>query len=73
MVAYLDADFRGKPFGAIGALLAIADAVTKLGPRCAVPGCAKQAVFSKRLTASPAQVLLGGADAYMPVCREHFA
>ena len=67
IVAGLDMDFAGKPFGQMGNLLAIADHITKLHAICM--RCGNIANYSYRKSASEAQILLGEKDVYEPRCR----
>ena len=47
IVAGLDLDFRGYPFGVMPTLMAVADSVTKLNAICV--SCGKEAAYSQRL------------------------
>lgn len=67
IVAGLDMDFTGKPFGQMPNLLAIADYISKLHAICVV--CGNIANISYRKIADPAQVLLGEKDIYEARCR----
>ncbi len=67
IVAGLDMDYRGKPFGQMPNLLAIADYITKLHAICMI--CGNIANISYRKTAAVGQVLLGEKDIYEPRCR----
>jgi len=67
IVAGLDMDFKGRPFGQMPNLLAIADYITKLHAICVV--CGNIANVSYRKVASSSQVLLGEKDLYEPRCR----
>lgn len=67
IVAGLDMDFQGKPFGQMPALLAKADYITKLHAICVV--CGNIANFSYRKSASADQIVLGEMDIYEPRCR----
>jgi thymidine kinase len=67
IVAGLDMDYQGNPFGQMPRLLAIADYITKLHAICVK--CGNIANFSYRKTADEAQVLLGEKDIYEPRCR----
>lgn len=67
IVAGLDMDYKGNPFGAMPNLLAVADYITKLHAICVQ--CGNIASISYRKTAQDAQVLLGEKDAYEPRCR----
>ena len=68
IVAGLDMDFRGKPFGPMPALCAIADDVTKVHAICVK--CGAQAYVSHRLVKNDRRVLLGEQEEYEPLCRE---
>ncbi|MCL4120976.1 UNVERIFIED_CONTAM: hypothetical protein GTU68_049694 [Idotea baltica] len=70
IVAGLDMDFTGKPFGAMPALLAKADYVTKLHAICMQ--CGSLATYSYRFSAEESTVLLGEKEAYEPRCRTCF-
>ena len=67
IVAGLDMDFLGRPFGSMPAVLARADYITKLHAICVV--CGDIANYSYRKTVSDATVLLGEKDIYEPRCR----
>ena len=67
IVAGLDMDYRGKPFGCMPQLLAIADYITKLHAICV--HCGNIANFSYRKTKQTGQVVLGETDVYEPRCR----
>lgn len=68
IVAGLDMDFQGKPFGPMPALCAIADEVTKVHAICVK--CGALAYISHRLVANAKRVLLGEQMEYEPLCRE---
>ena len=68
IVAGLDMDYRGKPFGPIPSLLAIADEVTKVHAICV--RCGNLAYISHRLVHNDKRVLLGEKDEYQPLCRD---
>ena len=67
IVAGLDMDFKGNPFGQMPSLLAKADYITKLHAICVK--CGNIANISYRKTAQENQVLLGEKDIYEPRCR----
>jgi thymidine kinase len=67
IVAGLDMDYMGKPFGQMPYLLSIADYITKLHAICQV--CGNIANVSYRKVAGGGQVLLGEKDVYEPRCR----
>mgnify|MGYP000623752525 CR=1 FL=1 len=68
IVAGLDMDYLGKPFGQMPNLLAVADYITKLHAICMK--CGNIAHVSFRKTANESQVLLGEKDTYEPRCRK---
>jgi thymidine kinase len=67
IVAGLDMDFKGKPFGPIPSLLATAEYVTKVHAICM--RCGDLAQFSHRLSKEEKLVLLGEKNEYEPLCR----
>lgn len=67
IVAGLDMDFSGKPFGNIPNLLAVAEYVTKVHAICM--RCGDLAQYSYRLSEEKSLVLLGEKDRYEPLCR----
>ncbi len=71
IVAGLDMDFKGKPFGPIPALLATAEYITKVHAICVK--CGSLAQYSHRTIASDKLVVLGETDSYEPLCRECFS
>ena len=71
IVAGLDLDFKGNPFGPMPALCAIADEVTKVHAICV--RCGALAYVSHRIVAGEKQVLLGEKMEYEPLCRECYA
>lgn len=70
IVAGLDMDFLGKPFGPMPHLLAIADYITKLHAICVT--CGNMASYSYRRIEANTQLLLGEKAEYMPLCRKHY-
>ena len=67
IVAGLDMDYLGKPFGQMPYLLSIADYITKLHAICMK--CGNIANISYRKTEQEAQVLIGEKETYEPRCR----
>ena len=67
IVAGLDMDYLGKPFGQMPFILAKADYVTKLHAICMQ--CGNIANYSYRKIPNEDQVMLGAMDAYEPRCR----
>jgi thymidine kinase len=78
IVAGLDLDFLGRPFGPMPLLTAHADRLTKLQASCQYPGCgSRQATRTQRLedgmpaSADSPLVVIGGAATYQARCRHH--
>jgi len=67
IVAGLDMDFKGKPFGPIPALMAVAEYVSKVHAICME--CGSLASFSHRLSDKDKLVVLGEKNEYEPLCR----
>lgn len=70
IVAGLDMDYSGKPFGQMPNILAKADFITKLHAICV--HCGNIANFSYRKSSISSQVVLGEKDLYEPRCRKCF-
>jgi len=68
IVAGLDMDFKGKPFGPMPALMAIAEYITKVHAICM--RCGNLAHYSYRKNKSDELVLLGEVNEYEPLCRK---
>jgi thymidine kinase len=75
IIAGLDMDFRGEPFGPMPELLCRADEVQKLHAICMI--CGENASRTQRLVnGSPARfddpiIMVGAAEAYEARCRDH--
>ncbi|PLT35883.1 thymidine kinase [Bacillus sp. V5-8f] len=75
ILAGLDQDFRGVPFGPVPFLMSLAESVTKLQAVCAV--CGSPASRTQRLiNGAPASyddpvILVGASESYEPRCRHH--
>ena len=67
IIAGLDTDFMGKPFGPMPALMAVAEDIQKVHAICVK--CGSPANHSHRLSASDKLVVLGEKDIYEPLCR----
>ena len=67
IIAGLDMDFKGVPFGPIPALCAIADDVTKVHAICVK--CGNLAYLSHRIVSGDKRVMLGEQTEYEPLCR----
>lgn len=70
IIAGLDMDYTGNPFGPVPALMAIAEMVTKVHAICVI--CGGPALYSYRKAASEATILLGEKESYEPRCRSCF-
>ncbi|MBQ4022597.1 MAG: thymidine kinase [Prevotella sp.] len=68
IVAGLDMDFKGVPFGPMPGLCAVADEVTKVHAICVK--CGALAYVSHRLVKNDRRVLLGETQEYEPLCRD---
>ena len=67
IVAGLDMDYLGKPFGPIPKLLSIAEYVTKVHAICV--RCGSLANYTHRLSGEEGLIVLGETDIYEPLCR----
>ncbi|MGE0633218.1 MAG: thymidine kinase [Pseudobdellovibrionaceae bacterium] len=70
LIAGLDTDWQGKPFGPIPTLMAIAENVHKQHAVCVV--CGDPASRTQRIAAVEGQVVVGSNDIYEARCRKHF-
>ena len=70
IVAGLDMDYRGKPFGPMPELICTAEDITKQLAICMV--CGDPANFTQRLTEATGQIVVGAAETYEARCRHHF-
>ncbi len=70
IVAGLDMDFRGEPFGPMPRLMAVAEEVEKVHAICV--RCGAPASYTQRLTQAQEQVVVGAADIYEARCRRCF-
>ena len=68
LVAGLDMDYMGVPFGPMPSLIASAEYITKLHAICM--SCGDLAHYSHRIVKNEQQVLLGEKEAYEPLCRK---
>ena len=67
IIAGLDMDYKGIPFGPMPSLMAIADYVSKVHAICMK--CGNIAQFTHRLTSDNKQIVLGEKEEYEPLCR----
>jgi len=72
VVAGLDGDSELRPFGSLLNLVPHAEEVVRLSAFCGLCKDGTEAHFSKCVKAKADQVLVGGADSYIPVCRKHY-
>ena len=70
IIAGLDMDFAGEPFGSIPSLMSIAEFVTKVHAICV--NCGALASYSHRLGDSSHKVVLGESETYEALCRSCF-
>lgn len=68
ILAGLDMDYLGKPFGPVPELLAVAEYITKVHAIC--PVCGNLAQFTHRKTTHHERVLVGAKEIYEPLCRK---
>lgn len=67
IVAGLDMDFSGRPFGPVPALMAIAEHITKVHAVCVC--CGNPALYSYRTVLNNSTILVGEKESYEPRCR----
>lgn len=67
IIAGLDMDYMGQPFGPMPNLMALADDVYKCRAICVK--CGHLANYSYRITNANQQVMIGAKQEYMPLCR----
>ena len=74
LVVGLDGDIERKPFGQILDCIPLADSVTKLKAFCSLCKDGTDALFTyrKKEAGIQGQIFVGGAEAYMPLCRTHY-
>jgi thymidine kinase len=70
IVAGLDQDYTGRPFGPMPSLLAVAEYITKTHAICV--RCGEPANYSQRIIEAEGQVVVGASDAYEARCRRCF-
>lgn len=71
VVAGLNLDCKGNPFGATGDFMLMADEVIIKKAYCSV--CGQPAIFSQKLQSSDTDIIdIGDNEKYTPRCREHF-
>ena len=70
IVAGLDLDYKGHPFGPMPQLMCTAEYVTKQLAICMT--CGEPANFTQRLTHATDQIVVGASETYEARCRRHF-
>jgi thymidine kinase len=70
IIAGLDTDWRGRPFGPMPQLMAVAEIVRKQHAICRV--CGGPATRTQRMTSAKDDILVGSTEAYEARCRRHF-
>jgi thymidine kinase len=70
IVAGLDMDYLGKPFGPLPQLLSVAEYVTKVHAICI--RCGDLAHYSFRTAENSSRIMLGEQESYLPLCRSCF-
>ena len=72
IVGGLDGDYERKPIGQILELIPMAESCVKLCSYCNMCSNGIEGPFSLRLIKSNDQILIGGVETYIPVCRFHY-
>ena len=70
-VCGLDGDYLQNPFGEMLNLIPISENVKRLSALCKICNNGNLAFFTKRISNSKDQYLIGGKNEYIPVCRKH--
>ena len=70
IVAGLDTDYKGQPFGPMPLIMCESDYLDKLTAICM--RCGKDATYTQRITSDTQQVVIGETDAYEARCRKCF-
>ena len=68
-IAGLDGDFQRNVFGDLLQLIPLCDKVEKLASLCGICKNGNPGIFSKRISREMTQMVVGGSDKYIPVCR----
>jgi len=68
-IAGLDGDFQRNVFGDLLQLIPLCDKVEKLTSLCGICKNGNPGIFSKRISREMTQMVVGGSDKYIPVCR----
>jgi thymidine kinase len=72
IVGGLDGDFKRQPIGQILELIPYADKCKKISSLCKYCNNGTKALFSYRKAKNEQQVQIGGAETYVPLCRQHY-
>ena len=72
IISGLDGDFEKNPIGQILSLIPHAEKCIKLNSLCNICNDGTEAPFSFRKVSSKNKILVGGVEAYIPVCRKHY-
>jgi thymidine kinase len=70
VIAGLDGDFQRQPIGQMLELIPYADSCIKLNALCSNCKDGTNASFSHRIIHSNEQILIGGSNTYIPLCRK---
>lgn len=70
IIAGLEADWKGRPFGPMPRLITLADDIKKLHAICMI--CGAPATKTQRLVREEASILVGSTESYEARCRRHF-
>lgn len=72
LIGGLDGDFKRNSIGQIIELIPHADKCKKISSLCKLCNNGNKAIFTHRINNSKQQVQIGGADSYVPLCRNHY-
>ena len=72
IIGGLDGDYKQDPIGDILRLIPYADKCKKIASLCKLCNDGTKAIFSHRMTKNNEQVQIGGAESYVPLCRNHY-
>jgi len=72
IIGGLDGDYKRKPIGQILELIPYANKCQKINSLCKTCGDGTEASFSHRMSSYDSQVLVGGNETYMALCRKHY-
>lgn len=72
VIGGLDGDFKRQPIGQILELIPYSDKCIKLNSLCNICKDGTEALFSHRIVNSKDSIFVGGAESYIPVCRNCF-